>query len=134
MTLILLSLLFVALDTILEARQDYWICKDTRGEYRVAWKLWGNGYAMVLLGGLAFNVNYIAQKPWYLFILLHVTYAFVWWIMHDMALGWFLKKNVFYLGSTGFDAKVFKTFHHGLIFVIFRVILLLFFSGWYIWA
>ena len=121
---LILSILFVALATILEARQDYWIIKDTKALYRNRWKLWGNAYSMFLLGGLAFIVHSTTQNHWLLFILLHVIYAFVWWVMHDMAIGVFLKGNPFYLGTTGWDAWVRKIFHSGARWVLYRLIIL----------
>ena len=127
----ILTILFVALATILEARQDYWICKDTKGLYKKRWKLWGNFYSGSFLAFCALGVTYTLQNQWFLSIILFVIYAIVWNIVHDCAIGYYLKKNIFYLGTTGWDAQVTKIFFNGKIWLFFKLFWLLIFIGTY---
>ena len=130
MIYLIASILFIFVSTwLFEGKQDYYMIKDSKGNQR--WKFWGNAYACSWLAFCAIAVTYITQTHPLLGILLLVIYLLVWNIAHDMSIGYYLTKNVFHLGSTGWDAKVAKIFQNGKIWLIVRLVWLFITTGFY---
>ena len=129
--LFILTCLFIFASTwLFEGKQDYYMIKDSKGNQKL-WKLFGNFYAGSFLALYAISVTYFTQNAWYTGIILLVIYLLVWNIAHDMSIGYYLTKNVFHLGSTGWDANVAKIFQNGKIWLIVRLVWLFIATGFY---
>ena len=130
--ILILTCLFIFASTwLFEGKQDYWIIKGSIGSQK-EWKLFGNLYAGSFLALCAIAVTYITQTPPLLGILLLVIYLLVWNIAHDMSIGYYLTKNVFHLGSTGWDARIIKIFQNGKIWLFARLLWLFIATGFYL--
>jgi len=129
--ILILTCLFIFASTwLFEGKQDYYMIKDSKGNQKF-WKLFGNFYAGSFLALCAIAVTYITQSHSLLSILLLVIYLLVWNIAHDMSIGYYLTKNVFHLGSTGWDAKITKIFQNGKIWLFARLLWLFIATGFY---
>lgn len=126
--LFLISAVFVILITIIETRQDYWICQfdsiiDTN------WKLWGNA---VMIGWIIFLSCLIAyiKKSWKVLLWILILFL-IWWIFHDCFLGYWLTGDFTYISDYGFDGKMKEIFQHGLLYLIWKVVILIIATGSY---
>lgn len=97
-----LCLAVLLITVIFETAQDYWMAKDSMGNYKNKWKFWGNAQVwsyLVLLTTLDILLTDLYG------LLLFPILGFIFWISHDATLGVRYKKGIFYLSDEGFDGK-----------------------------
>jgi len=124
---------YVALKVIfVETKHDYYVILSEAPEklYEEKWKQMGlvsSGTEIVALSACGgFIIGFLA-------ILLVPIACIVWSIFHDCGMGYRLKKDVFYLGSRGYDAWISQVFQgSGFLFFVFKVVWLVIFIGTYL--
>ena len=132
MILFILSVLFIFASTALfEGKQDYWICKDTKGLHKNKWKLFGNLYAGSFIAAIAILAS-LLNGNLIMALLLFPILMIVWSIAHDCSVGYYLTGKIFHMGSTGWDARVVKIFQSGRGWFIFKMFWLFVLSGFYL--
>ena len=72
------------------------------------WKLW----AFIEGAFVAFVVSYLIGGAWYEIGLGALLFGFTFWIVFDMMTGIYFGKHPLYIGKTGFDWEIRKTFQY----------------------
>jgi hypothetical protein len=92
-----------------ESRQDFHTIMDSKLNKMEKWKFWGNANEVY---GVATVVAVLAFfTTWQSLLLLPVLWM-VFWVVHDMAMGYRLGAGVWHIGTSGFDAKMAATFQN----------------------
>lgn len=119
--LILIVLITITIIRVwfVEAKHDYYVCIDTRHEYKRNWHFLGNLNELTVLLVISLLVALIIK--WIAFLLIPILWL-TWWITHDFAMGHYLYHDIWELGRTGFDVEVRKMFlDSGKLYFIFKV-------------
>jgi len=128
--LIILTIITIIRVWFIEAKHDYYVCMDTRHEYKRQWHLLGNLNELTILLVTSLLVALIIK--WIAFLLIPILWL-VWWITHDFAMGHYLYRDIWELGRTGFDAKARKMFlNSGKLCFLFKAWWLLLLTAIYI--
>jgi len=116
--LIILTIITIIRVWFIEAKHDYYVCMDTRHEYKRQWHLLGNFNELTIL--LIISLLVVLIIKWVALLLVPILWL-VWWINHDFAMGYYLYHSIWELGRTGFDAKVRKVFlNSGKLYFFFK--------------
>jgi hypothetical protein len=101
---LIVLIVVIALKTwLLESQEDYYMISDSKGLFKKQWKFWGNANEMAsMLIPIALLTIFVAWKCIFIFPILWLVF----WINHDMAMGWRLGEDIGYIGDKGFDGKM----------------------------
>lgn len=97
--------------SMVEARTDYWVIQMKHAAkrsnsywqvwYEDNWKLWGNATIFICIAALAGIAILLTGQLSYLFWA--PSFWFLWWVVHDCALGYWLDGDIFHVGSGKID-------------------------------
>ena len=113
----------------IEARHDYEVIKMKVPGAQSNWKIFGNINEMTQLAVLVFLLGVFMGTA---YLMLFPVLVFVWWIVHDLAMGYYLTGNIFHIGSSGFDlfaARIFQM--SGVLYFSFKMFWLTILTGIY---
>jgi len=115
--------------TLAEAKHDYWVIKFLYPGAKGRWKFWGNLYELAWIVFFSLVVAYLL-KSWSVLFWPLILWL-IRWIVHDCFLGKFLANDWFYLSDKGFDGSMKKIFQNGLLYLIWKVVILIIATGCY---
>jgi len=96
------------------------------------WKRWA--FAEGVLIALVVSVGYFlaCDIAWWSAASVALIFGLSFWIVFDCTSGWIRARNIFYLGSYGWDLKAKRIFISGKNYFLFKLIWLIIAIGFYI--
>jgi hypothetical protein len=120
--ILIVSVVFIALKTwLVESRHDYCMSMDSKGSpFRKGWHFWGQVNEALWVTAIAgLSAVFIG---WIALLLIPILWL-VYWLVHDMAMGYRLTGDVWYLGKTSWvDQKASEIFQgSGALYAFFKI-------------
>jgi len=96
------------------------------------WKPWAfaEGILVAIVVALGYFFSY--DIAWWNAILVALVFGLSFWIVFDCTSGWLRARNIFYLGSFGWDLKAKRIFISGKKYFLFKLIWLAIAIGFYL--
>jgi len=85
----------------------------------------------VLWGVIAVSLSAYHATQWWEMLFLPVIFSLWFWIVFDMACGWFRSGKIFYFGSGTFDQKMKRISRHPAVLLFYKVVFLIIIQGVY---
>jgi len=126
----LISVVFVILITIIEAKHDYWVIEYLYPGGKERWKIFGNLYEITWIIFISAIASYFLNK-WSPLLWILILWL-IRWIVHDCFLGKFVADDWFYLSEKGFDGFMKRIFQNGLLYLVWKVVILIIATGSYL--
>ena len=130
LTIFLVAVIFTIIRVwLVESRHDYEVAKMRASGKKSLWKVFGNINEIlnlavpVILLSIFLEIEYLMLFP---------VLVFVWWAVHDVAMGLYLKGDPWHLGSGWFDRQISAMFQTSGAFAFgYKIFVLAILTGWY---